>query len=329
MSSELLVYMSGSFVPLSEARISIFDSALVVGDMVFEATRTFQQRPFRLRHHLERLYGSMRYAEIDCGLSIEELEAATYQTIEVNRERLADGFDFQMTHNVSPGIFGPFRSGFPETSGPTVTISCWPLKERLAGYAPQYDTGVHGVIPSQRSVPSQYIDPKAKNRSRLYYRRADHQVHRVDPDAWAVLLDGAGYIAEGTGSNVFLVHNEALYSPEGRNILRGVTRGFVLELARELGIPVHERNLEPYDLLNAEEAFFTSTPFGIMPMTRVDGLPVGSGTPGPVTQRLLAAFGEHVGVDLVAQARGAAEAVAGGQATAEKVEPQPVAAARH
>ena len=103
MSSELLVYMSGSFVPLSAANISIFDSALMYGDMVFEVTRTFRQKPFRLRHHLERLYGSMRYAEIDCGLTLAELEAATYRTIEVNQAQLADGFDFQITHNVSPG----------------------------------------------------------------------------------------------------------------------------------------------------------------------------------------------------------------------------------
>ena len=318
MSSELLVYMSGSFVPLSAANISIFDSALMYGDMVFEVTRTFRQQPFRLRHHLERLYGSMRYAEIDCGLTLAELEAATYRTIEVNQAQLADGFDFQITHNVSPGVFGYYRSAFPDRPGSTVTINCWPLKARLADYAPQYESGVRAVIPSQRAVPSQYIDPKAKNRSRLYYRRADHQAHRTDPEAWAVLLDGNGYLAEGTGSNVFLVHNETLYSPEGRNILRGVTRGFVLELAQTLGIPVHERNLEPYDLLNADEAFFTSTPFGIMPMTSCEGQPVGNGTPGPVTRRLLAGFGEHVGIDLVAQARAAAAAVASGPAMAQE-----------
>jgi len=138
MSSELQVYINGAFTSLQEARISIFDSALIYGDMVFEATRTFQKRPFRLRHHLERLFGSMRYAEIDCGLTMDELEAATYRTIEQNSAQLDDGFDFQITHNVSPGIYGYYRSAFPERPEPTVTISCWPLRERLAGYALQY-----------------------------------------------------------------------------------------------------------------------------------------------------------------------------------------------
>ena len=320
MSRELLVYLNGSFVPQSDARISIFDSALMFGDMVFEATRTFNQRPFRLGHHLERLYGSMRYAEIDCGLSLAEMEAATLETIRVNREALADGFDFQMTHNVSPGPLSYYHSVFPEGPRPTVAINCWPLKQRLAGFAPQYQAGVHGVIPSQRAVPAQFIDPKAKNRSRIFYQRANHQARRIDPEGWAVLLDSDGFIAEGVGSNVFLIFNEALYSPEGRNILRGVTRGFVLELAGKLGIPIHERNLEPYDLMNADEAFFTSTPFGIIPMSRFEGQPVGSGEPGPITQRLLTAFGEHVGIDLVAQAQAAAAAVTGENGAASEAE---------
>ena len=80
--SQRLVYFNGEFIPEREARISIFDSALLFGDMVFEVTRTFNQKPFHLREHLDRLYGSIRYAEIDCGLTIDEMEAATYETIE-------------------------------------------------------------------------------------------------------------------------------------------------------------------------------------------------------------------------------------------------------
>ena len=86
-------------------------------------------------------------------LSLAELEAATYRTIEVNQAQLADGFDFQITHNVSPGVFGYYRSAFPDRPGPTVTINCWPLKARLAEYAPQYDTGVSGgdTFPARRA----------------------------------------------------------------------------------------------------------------------------------------------------------------------------------
>ncbi len=310
MSSERLAYFNGELVPESEARISVFDSALVYGDVVFEVTRTFREQPFRLREHLERLYASMRLAEIDCGLTIDEMEAATYETIEANRSQLSDGFDFQITHNVSPGPLGIYRSIFPDGLRPTIVINCFTLAWRMVKLAPQYKTGVHGVIPSQRAVPAQFVDPKVKSRSRIYYIRAEHQAHRIDPQGWAVLLDGDGYIAEGVGSNVFLVHDGTLYSPEGRNILRGVTRNCVLELASDLGIPVLERNLEPYDLLNADEAFFTSTTTCIMPMTRFEGQALGAGTPGPITQRLMAAFSELVGLDIVAQAEAGAAYVA-------------------
>ncbi len=310
MQRDLLVYVNGELIPQTRASISVYDYTLVYGAMVFEVTRTFNFQPFRLRHHLDRLLASLRYAEIELDMSLEDLEKATYQTIEANREALQDGFDFVITHNVSPGIFDWYREVVPQGDAPTVIIFCWPLIRRLAELAPLYDAGVHGVIPWQRTVPSRFIDPKAKNRSRIYYHRANRQAQRLDPDAWAVLLDDDGFLAEGTGSNIFLVSNGSLYTPEGRNILRGVTRGFVLELAAEQGIPVVRRNLEPYDLLNADEAFFTSTSFGVMPMTRFDGRPVSDGRPGPVTRQLLQAFGQHVEVDLVEQARAAARLLA-------------------
>ena len=113
-----------------------------------------------------------------------------------------------------------------------------------------------------------------------------------------------------SGATCSLVHDGTLYSPEGRNILRGVTRKCVLELATDSGIPVLERNLEPYDLLNADEAFFTSTSTCIMPMTRFEGQALGDGTPGPLTQRLMQAFNELVGLDVVAQAEAGAAHVA-------------------
>jgi branched-chain amino acid aminotransferase len=310
MSSERLAYFNGELVPESEARISVFDSALVYGDVVFEVTRTFREQPFRLREHMERLYASMRLAEIDCGLTIDEMEAATYETIAANRGQFSDGFDFQITHNVSPGPLSIYRSVFPEGLRPTIVINCFSLVGRMVKLGPQYRTGVHGVIPSQRAVPAQFVDPKVKSRSRIYYIRAEHQAHRIDPQGWAVLLDGDGYIAEGVGSNVFLVHDGTLYSPEGRNILRGVTRNCVLELASNLGIPVLERNLEPYDLLNADEAFFTSTTTCVMPMTSFEGQALGAGAPGPITQRIMAAFNELVGLDIVAQAEAGAAYVA-------------------
>jgi branched-chain amino acid aminotransferase len=303
MPAQRKVYFSGEFVPESEARVSIFDTALMSGDMVFEMTRTYNQEPFRLRHHLERLYAGIKALEIDCGLSIDEMEEATHQTLEVNRLAFPHGLEIQIMHNVSSGPLALYKTVFPEGLKPTVTINCWPLTWHLARVADQYETGVHAVIPPQRSVPARLIDPKIKNRSRIYYQVANIQASKVDKDAMALLTDEDGFLTEGTGANVFLVKGGELFTPEPRNILRGVTRGAVIDLASDLEIPVHEKNLEPYDMVTANEAFFSGTSMFLLPITWFNGLPVGDGNVGPMAKSLIAAFSDTVGVDIVAQAK--------------------------
>lgn len=303
MAGERVVYVSGRFVGESEAAFSIFDSALMYGDVIFETTRTFNGEPFRLGAHIERLYVGLRTLEIDCGLTADEMEAATLETIERNRPCFADGTDFQIVHNVSRGPMRLYETVFEGGVKPTVTINCWPLTWHLAALAEAYVEGVHAVIPAQRSVPARLIDPKIKNRSRIYYQIANLQAQKVDPEAWALLTDEDGFLTEGTGSNFFVVKDGGLLTPEPRNILRGVTRQAVLELAESLGLACRERNLEPYDVMTADEAFFTSTPFTIMPATRFNGHDVGAGEPGPVTRRLMKAWDMMVEVDMVAQAR--------------------------
>jgi branched-chain amino acid aminotransferase len=161
------------------------------------------------------------------------------------------------------------------------------------------------------SVPARFIDPKLKNRSRLYYRIADLQAQDVRPDGWSLLTDEDGFITEGTGSNVFIASNGELLTPEPRNVLRGVSRQMVMDLARKLEIPCSERNFEPYDVVTADEAFFTSTRFCVMPVVSVDGHTIGSGEPGKLTRSLLNAWSDEVGVDIVEQAKSYAAMIGG------------------
>jgi len=307
MVQQRKVYVNGDFVSEAEAKVSIFDSTLMFGDMVFETTRSFNHKAFRLREHLERLFASMRIVEIDCGMSIDEMEAVTHQTIEINRPCFPEGLDFQIVHNVSRGPLSFYRTVFPEGLRPTIAINVWPLTWHLASIAAFYSTGVHAVIPYQRSVPARFIDPKIKNRSRIYYQIANQQAAKIDPKAWALLTDDDGFITEGTGSNFFIVKGGNLFTPEPRNVLRGVSRQSVMELAETLELSCRECNLDSYDVATADEAFFTSTPFSIMPATRFNGYPIGDGVPGPITLRLIAAWSEMVGVDIVAQAKRYAE----------------------
>lgn len=308
MVSQRKVYLNGEYVPETEARISIFDSALMFGDMVFDMTRTYRQQPFRLRHHLERTFAGLRYLGIDCGMTIDEMETVTLRTLELNLAAL-DGAEAQIMHNISRGPLGVYRSVFGGRLRPTIAINCWPYWWHLAPYGPMYRAGVHAVIPSQHSVPAHLIDPKVKNRSRVYYQMANLQAQRVDPNAWALLTDERGLITEGTGSNFFIVRKGKALTPPGRNILLGVTRGAVIELLERMGLPVLEQEFDVYDAMNADEAFFTATSFAIMPCTRLNGSPLGQGCPGPLTQRLITAWSEMVGVDIVAQAGEYAERV--------------------
>ncbi len=304
---KLRAYHSGQLVPLTEARVSVYDSALIFGDMVFEMTRSFQRQPFRLEQHLDRLYASLRLVDIDCGLTRDELLRVTLETVEANLEAIEPELDYYIMHDLSRGPVDFYKRLFPEGPRPTVIVAIWPMIEPIAKVAKYYETGVHAVITSQGAIPARYLDPKAKTRSRLHYQMANLQAARVGADTLAVLLDEHGRIAEGTGSNFFLVKDGALYTSEPRNILRGVSRGYVFALAEELGIPCHGAEIEPYDVLQADEAFFTATSYSVLPATRFEGRVIGDGRPGPVTKRLLAAWSERVGVDIPAQAKYVAE----------------------
>ncbi len=301
--SQLRIYCNGELVPLSEARVSIFDHALLLGDMVFEMTRSYNHQPFMLDNHLDRLHASLKLLEIDCGLTPSQMKQATLDTIEANLPLFEEGLDYWIRHDVSRGPVGLWHHLLPKPLRPTVIISVLPAIGHLTSIADDYENGVHVVIPSQRAIPSRYLDPKAKTRSRQHYEMANLQAARIEKGSWPVLLDEHGYLAEGTSYNVFLVKDGTLYTPEEHNILRGISRAYVIEMAAKLGLPVHETNLEPYDFLMADEAFLTASSYGVLPVVQFEGRPVGDGKVGPVYQRLLRKWSEQVGVDIVDQAK--------------------------
>ena len=264
-------------------------------------TRTYGQKPFRLRKHLERAYAGLKYIGIDCGMTIDEMESATLETLSINRRALEDA-DAQIMHNISRGPLPMYRSVFGGRVQPTVTISCWPYWWHLAPYASLYRAGVSAVTPPQRSVPAHLIDPKVKSRSRIHYQLANVQAQNMEAGSWALLTDDQGRITEGTGANFFVVRDGRVLTAPGRDILLGVTREAVLELLNRLAIPTTEQDYGLYEVTNAEEAFFTATSFAIMPCTRINAQPIGDGAPGAITRRLMGAWSEMVGVDVVAQA---------------------------
>jgi branched-chain amino acid aminotransferase len=296
---ERLVYINGHFVPERDAKISIFDSAVMLGDTATESTRTFGQRPFRLEDHIRRLYQSLKIMRIAPEQSPDEMTRATRETLERNLPAYGADDDMWIVHNVSRGVFHPAGDPTVQRTA-TVIIHTAPLN--LDYWAPFYVRGCHAVTPMSRAMPAQSLDAKIKNRSRMAYTLAELEVKLVDPQAQSILLDVDGFLAENKGGNFFIVQEGVVLTPPTWQALDGITRRTTLQIARERGLPTEVRPLQPYDVHIAQEAFFTSTPYCIMPATRFNGLPVGDGRVGPITQALLAGWSELAGFDLVDRA---------------------------
>ena len=296
-----MVYLSGELVPESEAKISIFDSAVTLGDTVTESTRTFGHRPFKLERHIERLYKSLKVTRIDPGCEPAEMLEITQKVLETNLPLIEDHEDYWIVHNISRGMFVLGPDPTVQRSGATVMIYTAPLD--LRGWAAYYEQGCHAVTAMSRAIPSQSLDARIKNRSRMAYTLAEMEVKLVDEAAQGVILDIHGNVAENKGGNIFVVSDGVLKTPTVSNALAGITRETVLELAQQLGIETAEMLLQPYDLYTADELFFTSTPYCLMPATRFNGLPVGDGQVGSVTKQILTSWSEMVGLDIAGQAQ--------------------------
>ncbi len=295
-----VVFFNGEFVRESEAKISIYDSALMFGDMVFEMTRSFNKVQFKLEDHVDRLLVGTKILRIPLQMTRDEIIAACLETVKANEHLFSDDDEHRLMIDVSRGLLGIYEEVDGLTPGPNVIIADFPLRWTVAGMGRLFDDGINAVITSQRAIPASLMDPKIKNRSRIFYLMANIEAAQVAGDRnWALLLDTDGFVAEGTGDNFFIIKDGTVISPEGRNILRGISRSYIMdEIRPKLGIPAVERNIEPYDVYTADEAFMTGTPFCALPVTSLNGLPIGTGSVGPVFSQILATWSGNVGTDI-------------------------------
>ncbi len=294
MTQERVVYVNGEIVPESEGKVSFRDQGFVYGDAVFDTTRTFGGKIFKLKEHLDRLFDSLKYLRIDPGLTKQEFSDLTMQVLDANLPLLGEGEDYWVTQRISRGI----RTADGSTS--TVIVECTPLPlEARAGY---YRHGLPVIVPSVRRTPPEAISPRAKMHNYINIRLAELEVHAQDPDAWPIMLDMSGNIAEGPGSNFFIVKDGVVITPREQYVLGGISRSTAIELAQELNVETLEADIDLYDAYTADEAFVTSTSFCICPVSSVNGTTIGeAGVPGPVTDRLQKAYSGLVSFDIVGQ----------------------------
>jgi branched-chain amino acid aminotransferase len=297
-SAERIAYFNGRYVPEHLVLVPFRDRGFKYGDAVFDTTRTFGHRVFKLAEHVERLYRSLRYLRIDPGVTPDAMIAITEEVLRQNLPLLDPDDDYWVTQRVTRGLDPSARATWPQ-DGATVIVECVPLP--LRERAGLYRDGIRMVTPSVRRTPAASLSPRVKTHNYLNLIAGDLEVRAQDPGAWAILLDAAGNVTEGLGSNVFLVDRGTLLTPREQSVLSGISRETVIDLAREAGITVVEKDLDLYDAYNAEEAFLTSTSLCVCPVASVNGARIGASVPGPMTRRLTEAYCRYVDFDFVAQ----------------------------
>ena len=299
LANERVAYINGKIVPESQALVSFRDRGFLFGDAVFDTTRTFSHRIFKLTEHLDRFYRSLRYVKIDPGLSPAELARITEEVLVKNLHLISKDEDYWVSQRISRGIEVP-GGEFTSHAGPTVIVECKPLP--LRARAKLYRDGIHMVVPSIRRAPPQSFSPRAKTHNYLNLIMADLEARGHDPEAWAVLLDMNGNVTEGMGSNFFMVQDGRISTPRAQQVLPGISRATTMDLARDMGIACEERDLDLYDVYTADEAFLTSTSLCICPVAKVNDHAIGNAkVPGPITKKLIESYSKFVGHDFVAQ----------------------------
>jgi len=299
--TEPIVFLNGSFIPASQAKIAIYDFGIVMGVTFAEMTRTFAGQLFRPEDHVARLYRSLKYGGIPITYSPAELLAKTRELTEANLKLVPPGGDLSVIHFVTPGeqrAYAGNAAGLGP-SNPTVCIHSFPLP--FASWKHFFTDGAHVVTPSVRHVPPQCVDPKTKNRSRMHWFLADQQARAVDPKAVTLLLDLDGNLTETGGSNFVLIKDRTIYSPTSRNIMHGISLQTVIELAPQLGLNFVQKDLQVHDAINADEAWLTTTPYCMAPCTKINNIPIGTGKPGPLFQQMVGTWSKLVGLDIQKQ----------------------------
>ncbi len=272
-----IVYVDGKWLPKEQAMVSVFDHGLLYGDGVFEGIRAYGGKIFRLREHLERLYDSAKAIWLTMPLEIAELTRLHEEGLK--RSGLTDAY-IRTVVTRGPGDLGldPRKCKAPTVIIIIDKIALWP-EER-------YSQGLTVVTASTPTPHRESLSPRVKSLNYLPHILAKIEGIVANADE-VIMLDAAGFVAEGSGANLFVVRRGELATPAVHSgILRGVTRDAVIELAHAAKHPVHETTLNRFDVYTADEVFFTGTGAELIHARSVDGRLIGDGGAGPVTVAL-------------------------------------------
>jgi len=273
-----LAYFEGRYMPLQDAKLSILDPAITKSDIVFDVVSTWDRVFFRLDDHLNRFENSYKHVRIKPPVDRDEMRTICAEL--VHRSGLDNSCVYVCaTRGLYAGgvAFGDPRQAINGFYAYVVPYYWVVPKERA-------ETGGHLHIAKTRRAPSEAINQKVKNFNRMDLTQAQFEALDAGADA-PVLLSTSGKLTEGPGFNVWIVRGKKLLTP-GAHLLEGITRMTVFELAQEAGLEAVATELTPEDLLEAKEAFISSTAGGVLPITRVNDRTLGNGAPGITTGQL-------------------------------------------
>jgi branched-chain amino acid aminotransferase len=279
------IWLDGRLVPVEQACINVYDHGVLYGDGVFEGMRIYGGRVFKLDAHIKRLFDSARAIRLEIPVSHDQLVAATNETVKANN--IPDGY---VRLVVTRGV-GKLGLSITKTANPTVFI----IVDTIQLYPDEmYENGMAVITSSVIRNHPNALSPRIKSLN--YLNNILAKIEALDAGVpEAIMFNHTGLVAEATGDNVFVVRNGIVYTPPTTDgMLEGITRDTVIELINKRGTPFREVHLSRHDLYIADECFLTGSAAEVVPVTRIDNRPVGTGQPGPITHQIINDFRECV-----------------------------------
>lgn len=279
------VWLNGTVVDKPDAKVSVYDHAMLYGDGVFEGIRAYNGRVFHAQAHIDRLFDSAKVIRLAIPYTKQELTDAMDDTLRANGQK--DAY-IRLVVTRGEGNLGlnPFQC-----PSPAVFI----IVDKIALYPEEmYRDGMAVIIAKTLRTAATMLNPSVKTMN--YLNNIMAKIEATDAGvAEAIMLNDKGQIAECTGDNIFTVKDGTVITPPTEaGILIGITRGVVIKLAAECSVPLREQTIMPADLYAADECFLTGTAAEVIPVTKVDGRPIGTGRPAPVTLKLSQAFRQYI-----------------------------------
>lgn len=275
------IYINGEFFEKENAKISVFDRGLLYGDGIFEGIRLYNGVIFKCKEHMDRLYNAAKAVKIDIPVAKEEMEEIVAESCRKNQ--LQNGYiRLIVTRGIGDLGLDPSVCGKPEIICIAGDVRLYP--EEL------YKSGMNAITSSQRRNKATIVDPQVKSLNYLNNMLAKIEANRAGA-AEAIMLNEDGIVTECTGDNIFIIKNGVIYTPPIHvGILDGITRNTVIDLCKQMEIPIYEKEYTLFNVYSADECFFTGSAAEIIAVTNIDDRTIGTGKEGEMTKKLRDAF---------------------------------------